>query len=165
MYYLNTFLIYSILGFLLETVFSIISGIFFESGILYGPWTPIYGISMILIIILSNYLFKNLHMHRILETIVVFFALIIVLSIIEWLSGTLIELFFGISFWDYSEEPFHIGKYVCLKMSLVWGVGSIILIYIVKPFVEKIIKKISRFLTITLSVLFIIDLFFTFLLK
>lgn len=73
MYYLNTFLIYSILGFLLETAFSIISGIFFESGILYGPWTPIYGISMILIIILSNYLFKNLHMHRILETIVVFF--------------------------------------------------------------------------------------------
>lgn len=50
-------------------------------------------------------------------------------------------------------------------MSLVWGLGSIILIYIVKPFVEKIIKKIPRFLTITLSVLFIIDLFFTFLLK
>ena len=165
MYYLNTFLIYSILGFLLETVFSIISGLFFESGILYGPWTPIYGISMILIIILSNYLFKNLHMHRILETIVVFFTLIIVLSIIEWLGGTLIELFFNISFWDYSNEPFHIGKYVCLKMSLVWGFGSIILIYIVKPFVEKIIKKIPHFLTITLSVLFIIDLFFTFLLK
>lgn len=91
--------------------------------------------------------------------------MIIVLSIIEWLGGTLIELFFGISFWDYSKEPFHIGKYVCLKMILVWGLGSIILIYIVKPFVEKIIKKISRFLTITLSVLFIIDLFFTFLLK
>lgn len=165
MYYLNTFFIYSILGFLLETAYSFFSNLHFESGILYGPWTPIYGISMILIIILSNYLFSNLHMHRILETIITFFILTIVLTFIEWLGGIVIEKIFHIAFWDYSDKPYHLGKYICLKMSLIWGIGSIILIYLVKPWMDKFMKKIPKWVTLVLATTFIMDSFLTFISK
>ncbi len=162
MYYLNTFFIYSILGFLLETLISFITRSHFSSGILYGPWTPIYGIGVIIIILLSNYLFLNLHMHRFYETIIVFIIVTIVLTLIEWLGGTIIESIFHITFWDYSSHKYNIGKYVSLGMSLVWGIASIIFIYIIRPIVDKFIYKIPVLVSILLTVLFIIDGIITF---
>ena len=56
-YYLNCFFIYSILGHLLETVFSMLGNNNFKSGFLYGWWTPVYGIGAVTILFISNYLF------------------------------------------------------------------------------------------------------------
>ena len=52
LYYINSFLIYSIIGFLLETTLKtfFIKGM--NNGILYGPWIPVYGIGSVLIIII-----------------------------------------------------------------------------------------------------------------
>ena len=75
MYLLNCFFVYSILGYFLEMVFGLFVSSHPESGILYGPWTPIYGIASVLIIIISDKLFKNLHLNRIVETIIVFFII------------------------------------------------------------------------------------------
>lgn len=159
MYLLNCFFVYSILGYILEIIFGFAVGAHnVESGILYGPWTPIYGIASVFIIIISDKLFKNLHMPRWIETIIVTFVLMIVLSGLEWLGGILIELIFGFSFWDYSDSKFNIGKYVCLEFALIWSILSIIFIYIINPFFEKYIKKVPIWVTIILSILFILDL-------
>ena len=161
-YFLNTFLIYSILGFLLETSISFFTKSHFSSGILFGPWTPIYGIGTIIIILLSNYLFLNLHMNRFFETIIVFFIVTVVLTIIEWFGGIGIEKIFHISFWDYSDQKFHIGKYISLKMSLIWGISSILFIYLIKPIVEKFIYKIPPLVTVVFTIAFIVDIFINF---
>jgi len=161
MYYLNTFFIYSVLGYLLETVYAFLFKYDFDSGILYGSWTPVYGIGAIIIIIFSNYLFKNLHLKRIYETIIVFVLITIILTFIEWLGGISIEKIFGITFWDYSSHKYHIGKYISLKMSLFWGIGSIIMIYVIKPQLEKVVKKIPLILTILTGIIFITDVILT----
>lgn len=161
MLYINIFLFFSIFGYLFETICAYIFKTGFSSGILYGPWTPVYGFGTLIIMILSNKLFQNLHLNRILETIIVFVCVTIVLTILEWLSGVLIEKLFSITFWDYSNYRFHIGKYISLEMSLLWGVGSIILIYLVIPYVIEFIKKIPFYITMILSSLFVIDLIVT----
>lgn len=165
MYYLNTFFIYSIFGFVLETIYAFAMKYDFSSGILYGPWTPIYGIGVIIIILLSNYLFMNLHMPRLYETIIAFFVITFVLTIIEWLGGIGIEKIFNITFWDYSHHKYHIGKYISLKMSIIWGIGSVFLIYLVRPWMDNLIKKIPLWLTIPVGIIFIIDVIFTFINK
>ncbi len=158
MYLLNCFFIYSILGYVLEMIFGFAIGAKdIESGILYGPWTPIYGISSVLIIVISDKLFKNLHMSRWKETIIVIIILTIIITGLEWLGGVLIELVFGFSFWDYSDYKFNFGKYICLEMALVWAVMSLIFIYFINPFLEKYIKKIPGWITILISILFIFD--------
>lgn len=161
MFYINFFLFFSIFGYLFETICAYIFKSGFNSGILYGPWTPLYGFGVLMVMILSNKLFQNLHLNRILETIIVFVCVTIVLTILEWLGGVLIEKLFSITFWDYSNYRFHIGKYISLEMSLLWGVGSIILIYLVIPYVSEFIKKIPFFITMILSSLFVIDLIVT----
>lgn len=165
MYYINCFFIYSIFGYFIETIFSFFLNSSFKSGILYGPWTPVYGVGAVVILFISNYLFKNLHMNRIIETIIMFLVVAVVLSFIEALGGVLIEKIFKITFWDYTSYKFNIGKYVSLEMSLVWAVGSIIFIYVIHPLFKKIILKIPSWLTIFLIILFLFDSFKTFLNK
>ena len=165
MYLLNCFFIYSILGFLLESTFNLIVIHHFKSGILYGPWTPVYGIGAILTIIISNKIFKKLKTTKLKETIIVFLILSVTLTLIEWIGGILIEKFFSITMWNYKKFNFNIGKYISLEMALIWGIISIILIYFIKPLIDKIENKIPKKLTITLSTLFIIDLIITTIIK
>ncbi len=160
MYYLNYFFILSIIGHIIET-FIYYNG---ESGILFGPWTPIYGIGTIIILFIYNYLNKNTK-NKYLRVFLVFILSSILLTIIEAIGGYLIEFIFNIVFWNYSYLLFHIGKYIALEMSLVWGLGSLIIIYIIKPLIDKIISKIPKYLTYLFVILMIIDLIFTIIIK
>lgn len=162
MYYLNTFLIYSILGFLLETIRSFFVNSKFTSGIMYGPWTPIYGLGIVLVILISNYLFSHLHLSRWVETFITFIIITLVLTLLEWIGGVLIEKIFHVVFWDYSKEALSIGKYISLSKSLIWGVGSIIFIYVLKPLLEGVIKRVPVPVTVILTLLMLSDLILTF---
>lgn len=157
LYYLNIFFIFSIFGHILENFVYV----HVDSGILYGFWTPIYGTG-VLLILLINYVLKQFNVNKYIHPILLFIFSAIILSTLEYISGTIIEFFFGRIFWDYSSEQFHIGKYTSLKMCLLWGLSSILLIYILLPLLNKIIKKIPKFITYILVFLFIIDLIVTF---
>lgn len=162
MYFLKTFLSYSILGYLFETLVSLFTKSNFKSGIMYGPWTPIYGLGVIIIMILSKYLFLNLHLNKLIETIIIFFVITIILTFLEWLGGTLIELLFHKVFWNYTNHMFNYGKYISLKISLVWGIGAIIFIYIINPLLNDYIKKIPNNLVMILFIIFVVDFIVTF---
>lgn len=161
MYYLNCFFVYSILGYILETVMALITKSGFKSGFFYGPITPVYGIGSVIILLLSHYFFLNLHLPRWIETIIVFFILAIFLMCLELLGGITIEKLFNITFWDYSSSKLSIGKYISWEMTLIWGVATVIFIYLINPLFEKLIHKIPTVVTIILSIAFIIDVVIT----
>ena len=50
-------------------------------------------------------------------------------------------------------------------MAIVWGLCSIIVVYFIKPFLDKIISKIPAYFTYILTIIFILDLFFTVIVK
>lgn len=165
MYYLNCFFVYSILGYFLETVVAFITHSNFKSGILIGFWTPVYGIGAITILFISEYLFKNLHMPKYIETIIIFFIVAIILSFLEAVGGVFIEKIFGKVFWDYSSQKYHIGHYISLEMTLLWGVASLIFIYLIHPILTNLIKKIPSWVTIILIILFMLDSVTTLIIK
>ena len=165
MYLLNCFFTYSILGFLLEGTYTLITSNHFSSGILYGPWTPVYGFGAILTIIISQKIFKKMHKSRFTETLVTFIVLTIVLTLIEWLGGIIIENLFHETLWNYKNFQFNIGKYISLEMALIWGLISIFIIFFIKPIIDKIEKKIPKSLTYTLLIFFIIDIITTIITK
>ena len=158
MYYINNFFILSILGHLLETSLQN------KSGILFGWWTPVYGIGTVIILFIHKYL-DNLKLNKILKPIVLFLTCSILLSVIEAIGGYLIEFLFHQTLWDYSHYRFNIGKYAALEMALIWGLSSILLIYFIKPLIDKIISKIPKYLTYTLIILFILDIILTIIIK
>jgi len=158
MYYLNYFFLYSIIGHIIETVLG------YNSGILYGYWTPVYGIGVVIILFIFNKLKeKNLSNLRIAFLLFIFSFLF--LTIIEWIGGILIEKIFDKVFWNYSKLSLNIGKYIAIEISLIWGIGSLIITFILKKYTDIIVKKIPKFITLILSILFIIDLICTILFK
>lgn len=146
----------------METSLALITKSGFKSGIMYGPFTPIYGIGTVIILVLSRYFFINLHMPRWIETIIVFFILSIFLSCLELLGGILIEKIFGIILWSYKNHKYNIGNYISLEMTFIWGVVSILFIYIINPILKKLILKIPYSITYILLFVFILDCITTF---
>ena len=93
MYYINIFFIYSIVGYILEYIVHLITG--YEGGILYGFWTPIYGVGSVIIIYLYNKYISKLKMHKILKFICIFLTGFLLLSFIEFIGGIIIKFLFN----------------------------------------------------------------------
>ena len=89
MYYLNYFFIMSLIGHFIET-FIYADG---SSGILLAPWTPVYGIGTILILLINKVINKYIK-NKYVKIILLFLSSMIILSIIEAIGGYLIEYLF-----------------------------------------------------------------------
>lgn len=158
MYYINYFFIFSIIGHFIETFF--VAN--FTSGILYGWWTPVYGFGVILILLISKYINRlNLKGKIIFKILITYLISMIILSLIELLGGYLIKIIFNQELWNYEKHRFNIGPYISLEMTNTWGIASILVIYVLKPILDKIVLKIPKLITYSLIILFITDIILT----
>ena len=162
MYYINCFFLYSFLGFIIENIVHLINKDDSGSGILYGPWTPIYGVGSVLILVIAKLVFRILTLKKWLEVLIMAIIMMIILTLIEWIGGVLIEKIFHVTFWDYSNFKFHIGKYIALEVSFIWALGSLLVIYVLQPLINKFIFFIPSYVTYILIIIFTIDLVVTF---
>lgn len=148
------FIIYSFFGWILESMYKTIAQRkWVNSGFLYGPFCPIYGLgAMIMFIFLENYKDKP---------ILLFVVAVIILSVWEYIVGWLLEKIFHAKYWDYSENKFNIHGRICLKNSIFWGILGLIFIHYIHPFIqtqtEKFDFNILLVTTIILGIYLIID--------
>ena len=131
------FIIYSILGYVIETIFGLITKGVLESrkNFLYGPFCCIYGIGA-LVVILGLQKFKK-------NNYIIFFGGVIIGSIVEYLISLIGEFIFHIKWWDYSNMPFNINGRICLAFSFLWGILAIYLMCHIHPNIDKFINKFS----------------------
>ena len=132
------FLMYAFLGWVMEVINAYIQHKrFINRGFLIGPYCPIYGIGMLLIInLLKNYM----------DSYVVLFILAMVICMaVEYLTSLVMEWLFNARWWDYSKKPFNINGRICLKNALCFGVMGLILIKVVDPYLRTLILRFSPF--------------------
>ena len=103
--------------------------------------------------------------HNSLYILITYIISMILLSLIELLGGNLIKIFFNQELWNYEKHKFNIGPYISLEMANIWGISSITVIYVLKPLLDKIIYKIPKIITYSLTLLFLIDIITTILNK
>ena len=157
MYYTKIFLLYSLLGFIMESTLFKVKVVNKHSGIFYGPMTAVYGVGVLSIELLNKHFFKRIKCNKILKLLIEFITLTIILSLIEYLGGNILNYLFDIDMWDYSDIKFNFGKYICLQNSIIWGILGTIYIHIFKPFTDKILNQITIKETYLFLILFIID--------
>ena len=138
MYYVNIFFVYSFLGFIFENTLNVILNSTFNSGILYGPWTFIYGFSIFAIIALNKIL-KKFKLKKWLEVIIYYFLATIIMTIIEFSGGVIIHTLMHRIYWDYTNLKLNIGHYISIEVSLLWGLFATIVNYLIKPKLDIII--------------------------
>lgn len=154
MYYTNLFFIFSVIGYIIENIF----GTFKGSGILFGPWTPVYGQGVVIVIHIYSYFNKKKELTGIKKIILSFLIGFIVLTVMEYIGGYLIERLLRTTYWDYSNQRFNIGKYTSLRMAFIWGLSSTFIVFIIKPISRKITSFIPRVISYTLITIFYIDI-------
>ena len=162
-FYLNLFFIYAIFGYLFETITMSLMHKQYNSSVLYGPWTIVYGIAVIIMIIVFL-LVKRLKLSSIKEKIVYFFTITIVLTILEGLSGYIIAITRHVIYWNYDNLPLHIGHYMAVEISMLWGFFSVISMYFIIPRIKEKVNRIPKIITNIILFLFIIDMVISFIL-
>ena len=126
-----SFALYSLLGWACESTYcSIPAKRFINRGFLNGPFCPVYGVGALLVIFLLRPFTQNL--------LVLFVFGVLVTSVLEYITGFLLEKLFHTTWWDYSKRKFNIKGRVCLRNSLLFGVLSVLLLHFINPFVEKL---------------------------
>ena len=153
------FIIYSILGYIIETLFGAITKGVIESikSFLYGPFCAIYGLGAVIMIGLLQYFKKNNY--------TLFFGGFLIGSVVEYLVSLFGEMMLHVKWWDYSNYILNINGRICLLYSIFWGLLTIILIKRINPRIDSFIdflkiKFPSKLLKILLSIsifLIIID--------
>lgn len=152
---INIFLFYSIFGNIFERIMMFFLNKDYVSGFMNTIFTPIYGIAALIILCIHKKLkIKN----KLLKIIIEFLLYAVILSTLEFLGGIIIENVFNKIFWNYDKFKYNIGKYISLETSSLWGIMSLITIYLIHPLYKKFENKIPKFLTISLSIFFIINL-------
>lgn len=131
------FIIYSILGFFIETIYGFLTKGVIESrqGFLYGPFCPIYGVGAVVMIVTLQCFKKNIY--------TIFLGGFLVGSVVEYLVSFFGELIFNMNWWDYSDRFLNINGRICVTFSLFWGVLAIYLLKHFNPIVDKTIEKIK----------------------
>lgn len=157
MYYIKIFLLFSLLGFIMESTLYKIKIINKHSGIFYGPITAVYGVGIISIELLNKYFFQKIKYNKIIKILIEFIILTIILSIIEFLGGNILNYLFDIDMWDYSQIEANFGKYICLQNSLIWGLLGTLYLHLIKPFTDRIVSQITIKETYLFLIIFIID--------
>lgn len=129
------FIIYSVVGFVIETVFGLITKGVIESrqSSLYLPICSIYGVGAVVMILGLQRFNKNNYS--------LFFGGFVIGSIIEYVVSLIGEFIFHIKWWDYSDMAFNINGRICIAFSFFWGILAIYLMSHFNPKVDKLINK------------------------
>lgn len=126
------FCIYSFLGhFMASTYISLFEKKWHSSGLLEGPYIPIYGFGAVILITLSPSI-----QHSYLLT---FIVSTLCLSTLEYMTSLFLEIIFHCHIWDYSHYPCNYHGRICLFYSILWGFLSMIFIYYIHPYLSSFI--------------------------
>lgn len=136
------FVIYSVVGYIIETIFGIITKGVWESrqSFLYGPFCAIYGLGASIMIMFLHKYSKNYTR--------LFIGGFIVGSIVEYLVSWIGELLLGVKWWDYSDMPLNINGRICVYFSIFWGFLALYLIASFNPRIDRLINWIKSKLSV-----------------
>ena len=131
-----------VFGFLYEVVFyyfnSGMTEIYWRGGN-FLPWINIYAIGAVLIYFLTYKKRKN--------PLLVFLISAIATGILEYVGGAFMEHVMHVKCWDYSTEILSFGNingYVCIRSVLVFGISSLLLMYLIVPFCFYLAKRMDK---------------------
>lgn len=132
------FIIYSVAGYIIETLYGIATKGVWESrqSFLYGPFCAIYGLGAVIMIVCLHKLPRKFN--------TLFVGGFIVGSIVEYLVSLIGEMILGVKWWDYSGMPLNIDGRICVYYSIFWGFLGIYLIASLNPKVDKLINWIKN---------------------
>ena len=131
------FMIGSFIGYIVEMLYCYLKHGRFESrkGVIYGPFSPVYGFGAIVFTIL---LYKLEHFNA----FIIFIVSAVVGAIFEYICSFVQEKTIGTISWQYNKTPLNLGGRTSGLYALYWGVLGLIFLRHTLPYIEIKIDEI-----------------------
>ena len=149
--YFNLFWVFfvcSVLGLILEEVWYMVvvdPGVYQDrAGMLFGPFSPIYGFGAVLMTMALNRFYKK-------NPLIIFLVSALIGGAFEVFVGWFMQTSFGVVSWSYSHirlfgmpDPIAVltGGRTCTPFACMWGLGGLIWIKVLLPRLLKLINMI-----------------------
>ena len=130
-YIISWFFIYSFLGWVWESVYvSVKKKKLVNRGFINGPLCTIYGLGAVAVYLILKPFDENL--------LILYVGGVVTATVLEYITGWLMEKIFHTRWWDYSSKKYNLHGYICLGSSVAWGFFTLLLFYVLQPFVSWI---------------------------
>lgn len=134
------FFVYAFLGWGVEVAYAAVTTRqLVNRGFLNGPWCPIYGCGMMVLVGAMRCLPRPADAAQP-HWLVVFVVGMVITTAIELVGGWALFKIFHTRWWDYSEFRWNLGGYICPQFSVLWGLGSVGMVKLVHPFLSGLAR-------------------------
>lgn len=141
------FYFYSALGWSVEVVYKAVkTGKFVNRGFFHGPICPIYGVAVLFALVVLTPFKANLFILVVASTVFT--------STVELFTGLILEKIFHNKWWDYSEEPFNFKGYICLRISVIWGISCASAFFVLQPGLEHMVGSVPKKAGVVIQLIF-----------
>ena len=139
------FIFFSFIGWLWEVSLHLIKdGVFVNRGVFHGPWLPIYGGGLVMILIVLARFRKKPQVE---------IALIVVLcGIVEYFTSLFLELSAGMRWWDYTGYFLNLNGRICAEGLLVFALGGAAVVYLAMPLLDSLWMKLNKKILVPLCI-------------
>lgn len=143
------FFTFAFIGWTWEVLLHIVQdGTFVNRGMLHGPWLPIYGAGGVMILTLLSSLKK--------KPVQEFIAAIVLCGVVEYMTSYVSELMHGTRWWDYHGYFLNLNGRICAEGLLVFGIGGIVVVYVVAPLLDNQFRKMKHAVIVPLCIVLIV---------
>ncbi|MCR5320833.1 MAG: putative ABC transporter permease [Lachnospiraceae bacterium] len=109
---------------------------FVNRGFMRGPFLPLYGCGGVMMMVVSAP-FQH-------QLVWVFIAGFFGATILELVTGILMESLFKVRYWDYEGKFLNFHGYICFEASVAWGVMTVLMDVLMHPGMKKLIALIPE---------------------
>ena len=133
------FVVCCFLGLIVELIWHMVivePGVYQDrAGLLYGPFSPIYGVGAVLMTVVLNRFHDR-------NVILIFLVSAVIGGAFEFFVSWFLEVSFGIVAWDYSGTFMNIGGRTNFMFMCIWGVLGLLWVKFALPIMLKVVNMI-----------------------
>lgn len=154
-FYFIVFIFYSFCGWIVEIIDQYFEkGELVNRGFLIGPYCPIYGVGGFFMIFSLTRFMDN-------PFLLIVMAMLIC-SILEYLTGFIMEKLFHARWWDYSDKKLNLNGRICLENLIGFGILGALFLYGINPFIFSKLRMIPinilNIVSFVILIIFLLDL-------
>ena len=143
------FFVFAFVGWAWEVGIHLVKdGIFVNRGVLHGPWLPIYGGGVALIVVLlARWRNKPLA-----EAV----SIVLLCGFVEYMTSLILELTQGMRWWDYTGYFLNINGRICGEGLLVFAIGGMTAVYLLIPVLDAMWSRIKPKVMVTICIVLLV---------
>lgn len=143
------FFVFAFIGWSWEVGIHLVKdGVFVNRGVMHGPWLPVYGSGVAMIIVALARWRRNPASEAILT--------IVLCGFVEYMTSYYLEVTKGMRWWDYTGYFLNLNGRICGEGLMVFAIGGMAAVYLLVPLIDSMLSRINPKVLASLSIVLVI---------